>query len=393
VLLSTCQYLGVPPRVTWAPDGVHVAFARPGRGIWVGDIGDLADASEIAASGEQLAWSPDGTKIAFVQTGHIWTVAPSGDTPTQLTFGDGFQYYPSWSPDGTTIAFLDTRGALSDQIFTVAADGHGLTQLTAGEDNHIPVWSPDGDKIAFTSARAPGVWMMDPDGSDQVRVIDRDMGEPIDWQAQGARLTGKDGTYVFGQSTTLSVQSPAGTAGTVTLYFATHGIRRVIGTKSLGPDAVWKVTVTPPAIGAYTASWLGDASRPLGGWSDVVSVKVRVNVEGRAVGGYATKNGVRLYHFSGSCASAHTGCPTVAFLVQPAHTGERVSFAMQAKIDGEWRAVGSHTYRLPDGSLVVHIVYQDRTIVGKVLRAKLSFGGDEDHLNGSSPWIMVSVTT
>jgi TolB protein len=63
-----------------------------------------------------------------------------------IHFDAGAQFYfeaaPSWSPDGTHIAFvmfLSTNGEFD--LFTIAADGSGLTQLTdTNREEGFPDW-------------------------------------------------------------------------------------------------------------------------------------------------------------------------------------------------------------------------------------------------------------
>ena len=65
------------------------------------------------------------------------------------------------------------------QIFTVNADGTGLTQLTSVPDfAGDPVWSPDGQKIAFarfspTYGGPFGVYVMNGDGTSPVLVAEQ----------------------------------------------------------------------------------------------------------------------------------------------------------------------------------------------------------------------------
>jgi len=66
---------------------------------------------------------------------------------------------PDWSPDGTRIVFT-SEGGHTPFIYTVGADGSGLTQLTKNEPGRDrigmqAVWSPDGKQIAFS--RSTGV--------------------------------------------------------------------------------------------------------------------------------------------------------------------------------------------------------------------------------------------
>jgi len=50
--------------------------------------------------------------------------------------------------------------------------------LSACPGSDIPAWSPDGGKIAFISLRAgrQQAYMMNPDGSDQVRLTSDSVG-------------------------------------------------------------------------------------------------------------------------------------------------------------------------------------------------------------------------
>jgi Tol biopolymer transport system component len=75
-------------------------------------------------------------------------------TPWALGAGNG-----DWSPDGRRVAF-NSEGGHTPFVYTVGADGSGLTQLTknaAGRDlvGLAPVWSPDGRQIAY-ARQTPG---------------------------------------------------------------------------------------------------------------------------------------------------------------------------------------------------------------------------------------------
>jgi large repetitive protein len=95
-------------------------------------------------------------KIVFIAnptgTWQMYTINADGTGMTQITnlpaaIVEG--WFPSFSPDGKKIAFChDMTGA--PEIYTINADGSGLNQLTF--DNIFdcaPRWSPDGTRIAF----------------------------------------------------------------------------------------------------------------------------------------------------------------------------------------------------------------------------------------------------
>ncbi len=87
---------------------------------------------------------------------------------------------PKWSPRGTRIIFESTASGNPD-IYTVNADGSGLSHLTTSTDSETAaVWSPDGTRIAYrwASVMAPspiggptGIFVMQADGSNKVEVL------------------------------------------------------------------------------------------------------------------------------------------------------------------------------------------------------------------------------
>ena len=110
------------------------------------------------------AWSSDGSKIAFTSDGQIWTMAADGSGATQLT-SSGANYQPTWSPDGSKIAFTSSRAGIAcggpfvgddpaSEIWVMNADGSNQTPLTSqSRISDSPAWSPDGTRIAWQSMR------------------------------------------------------------------------------------------------------------------------------------------------------------------------------------------------------------------------------------------------
>ena len=97
--------------------------------------------------------SPDGRKLAFASTGRreaIYLAGLQGEDPQQVTDGIGKTRAPRWSPDGKSLAFYSNRSGRYE-IWTIAADGGGLRQMTraAGAGAWFPDWSPDGKQISY----------------------------------------------------------------------------------------------------------------------------------------------------------------------------------------------------------------------------------------------------
>lgn len=77
---------------------------------------------------------------------------------TQLTAGDSHNIQGSYSPDGKTIVFTSGRDVTSSHIFTMQADGSGLTQITTGNSTNFAPTFGSNELIFFCSnAGAPKV--------------------------------------------------------------------------------------------------------------------------------------------------------------------------------------------------------------------------------------------
>ena len=138
----------------YAPDGSSVVFHRtapdgaPHQGtsaLFIVGV-DGSDPRRVTPWGAAMSggsWGPGGL-IVFVGPGHaLWTVRPDG-TALERTGIElpGTPFQPRWSPDGSAITLGVQVGGQAD-IYTVAADGSGLTRLTntPSADEWWPDWS------------------------------------------------------------------------------------------------------------------------------------------------------------------------------------------------------------------------------------------------------------
>ena len=169
----------------WSRDGARIAFLRmpyEGQSLgfratrsaqpWSIQVADVAsgNAKEIfrAAAGRgsaywavvadnQLQWSADDRIVfAWERTGwvHLWSIAASGGTPTELTPGNGEVEFVSPSHDGKRVIYNTNIGDIDRRrVMTVAADGRtpAVAAVTQPSIAWNPVESSNGSIVALVS--------------------------------------------------------------------------------------------------------------------------------------------------------------------------------------------------------------------------------------------------
>jgi Tol biopolymer transport system component len=142
----------------FSSDGSHLAFTGTvgsQYGLFIADA-DGGSPRLVSASGYGFpAWSADGSHFAYARGQDIFTMAADGSDVRNLTNNDptstGIDFFPAWSPDGTQIVFVRTGSAgAGPGIYLMHADGTGQTRIVNdGWVNQAPVFSHAGTRIAF----------------------------------------------------------------------------------------------------------------------------------------------------------------------------------------------------------------------------------------------------
>lgn len=177
----------------WSPDATKLAFiCYPDAKRATLSILDLVTLQKTDLTtvtwpeflDNPVSWTHDGTTIAFdilkwdptnqVPIGSVVATVPvAGGPVNRLSRFDQFFSYPDWSADDSRLVVnaydLGSMHGIAEasNLYTIAADGSHLKQLTtASQNGHMrigqPRWSSDGRKIWVSIAREWENW---PDGT------------------------------------------------------------------------------------------------------------------------------------------------------------------------------------------------------------------------------------
>lgn len=152
------------------------------------------------------AWSADGTQLALTSnrtgTDDIFRMAADGTGLTQLTDDTSGSFNPAWSPSGAQIAFTSNRFVGHNVFSMFADDGSEQVNLTGNQGFDAgPAWSPGGGQIAFISTRAGNadVFAMNTDGTSQVNLtLHPALDTTPDWSPNGSHIvfaSERDGNF------------------------------------------------------------------------------------------------------------------------------------------------------------------------------------------------------
>jgi Tol biopolymer transport system component len=190
---------------SWAPDGVHFAYATNRGGsqeIWLRNRRDGSERMIVSArdfsDGKtdgflDCAISPDGSRVAYRHflgaRVEIWISSLAGDTPVRL-YDDPrhvWQRGSSWSPDGNWIAYYSTYNG-KPAVMKIRVGANHEPELVAYASDLNPVrWSPRGDWIAWNDGHK--LALASADGK-QKRVVSQKQWLTYGWSQDGNSLYG-----------------------------------------------------------------------------------------------------------------------------------------------------------------------------------------------------------
>jgi hypothetical protein len=204
------------------------------------------------------AWSPDGNRIAFFDRAGVNVINADGSgrrSVTEAKAWGGWAGWLTWSPDGTQIAFTSYTGDKSD-LYVVNADGGGRRQLTDGQPGssvgHLG-WAPDG-RIFFDRRAVDGgetrIYSMNADGTGltKLRIV----------PGAGSQSLSPDGRWLLVWEANALVRVPASDPKPRDEVLVAYGITQRIKARCFFALAsAWAPGDDKIAFAADQQAWIG----------------------------------------------------------------------------------------------------------------------------------------
>jgi hypothetical protein len=181
--------LGAGSVAVLTPDGKTVAVRRP-DGIYLLSTSGKVLRKLTSRRLRPQAWSPDGQTLIATRAGQLAVLeldAIDRNSGRVRRLADGSVYGFDFSPKGDEVVYSRAptatgQGLCGDvfDLYVAKVAGGTPRRLTRDGTEAFPVWGPSG--IAFSNfpgggtledCSAPGIWTMNPDGSDVKPVISR----------------------------------------------------------------------------------------------------------------------------------------------------------------------------------------------------------------------------
>lgn len=162
---------------------VWIASALAAVGVCVVLSPTAGAAAKPAGQIAYLAWAEGGWQV--------WTMAPDGSSPKQVTHSSGDKTRISWFPDGKQLLVNGVNGVVS--VVDVASGKETPVELPV-QGAIDAVISPDGQRIAFSLSPAESrddneIYLVGVDGKDLRKLTDMEwLQHQPQWSADGEWL-------------------------------------------------------------------------------------------------------------------------------------------------------------------------------------------------------------
>lgn len=192
--LLSLIFTSTPIRGQTQPGAERIALAALRNGYWdiysiAPDGSDPRQLTNDPFEDTDPVYAPDGAKIAFAsRRDNNWDVYVlnllTGEQ-TRLTNSPHYDGAPTWSPGGERLAYESYQAGDLDIWLIDAAGSEPAINLTDGStaSDFAPAWNPTGDTIAFTSWREgdKDLFLVDVNSGDVTRLTNSSAAE--EWPA------------------------------------------------------------------------------------------------------------------------------------------------------------------------------------------------------------------